>query len=246
MKPAMKTGASGPAKRLKQRPNAMETGAAAAPPRFVRRIVADNRERRSGVPEALANQPNVHLTHHNLSLGDYRVDNNLIVERKTFTDFAKSVKDGRLFTQASRLSRLKRARPCLILEGTGINHWSGALPRSALQGAIITITLVFGLPLLRSSSPEETASLILYAAEQLHRRATKLPQRYGYHPNGLTRQQSYLLQAIPGIGPTRAQDLLNTFCSPFGVASATIEALQTAKGIGTSAATKIHQVFHGR
>ena len=50
-------------------------------------------------------------------------------------------------------------------------------PRSALQGAIITVSLVFGIPLLRSSCPEETATLILYAADQLHRRAIKPPQR---------------------------------------------------------------------
>jgi ERCC4-type nuclease len=229
---------------------AMKTGAAAAPPQFVRRIavrriVADHRERPSGVPSTLATHPDVRITFHQLSLGDYRVDDTLIVERKTLTDFSKSVKDGRLFTQASRLARCKRARPCLILEGTRINHWSGALPRSAIQGAIITVSLVFGIPMLRSSCPEETATLILYAADQLQRRNTRPPKRRGYHPKGLNRQQNYLLQTIPEIGPTRAQKLLNTFGTPFGVASATIEDLQMVSGIGESAATKIHQVLHG-
>ena len=107
------------------------------------------------------------------------------------------------------------------------------------------MTLVFGLPVLRSSCPEETADLILYAADQLHRRTTNPPKRYGYHPKGFTRQQSYLLQAIPEIGPTKATLLLDTFGSPFGVASATTEELQTVEGIGASAAKKIHSVFHG-
>jgi len=228
-----------------QQSNAMETGASDAPPQFVRRIVIDHRERPSGVPTALAAHPNVHLSIHNLSLGDYRVNDTLIVERKTLTDFALSVIDGRLFTQASRLARIKRARPCLILEGTPDNHPSPSIPRSAMQGAIITVTLVFGLPLLRSSSPEETANLILYAADQLHRRESRLPQRYGYHPKGLTRQQSYLLQAIPEIGPAKSQRLLQFFGTPFGVATATIEDLQTVEGIGPAAAKKIHRVFHG-
>ncbi|MEE4271142.1 MAG: ERCC4 domain-containing protein [Thermoanaerobaculales bacterium] len=230
--------------------DAMKTGASDAPPQFVRRIavrqiVCDHRERPSGVPSALATHPDVRITFHQLSLGDYRVNDTLIVERKTLTDFAKSVRDGRLFAQASRLTRLKRARPCLILEGTRINHWSAALPRTALQGALITVTLVFGLPVLRSSSPEETANLILYAADQLHRRNTWPPKRRGYQPKGLKRQQNYLLQTIPEIGPTRAQKLLDTFGSPFGVATATKEALQTVNGIGPSAAQKIHQIFHG-
>jgi len=229
---------------------ALKTGASDAPPQFVRRIairriVCDHRETPSGVPTALIAHPNVHLTVHHLSLGDYRVNDTLIVERKTLTDFAQSIRSGRLFAQASRLARCTSARPCLILEGTRINHWSAALPRSALQGAIVAITLVFGLPLLRSSCPEETATLILYAADQLEIRATRSTRRRGYPLKGVTRQQSYLLQAIPGIGPIRAQLLLSTFGSPFGVAQATIEDLQSTNGIGRAAATKIHHVFHG-
>ena len=228
-----------------QHSRAMKTGASDAPPQFVRRIACDHRERPSGVPAALATHPNVDLTIHRLKLGDYRVDDTLIVERKTLTDFAQSVRDGRLFAQASRLARVNRARPCLILEGTRIKHWSAALPRSAIQGALITVTLVFGLPVLRSSSPKETADLILYAADQLHRRSTRPPQRRGYQPKGLARKQSFLLQTIPEIGSTKAQRLLETFGSPFGVAEATIEALQSVEGIGPSAAKKIHRVFHG-
>jgi len=245
MKHATKTGASNARQESSRQSNAMKTGVSNAPPQFVRRIAVDDRERRSGVPTALAKHPNVKLTIRRLSLGDYRINDTLIVERKTLTDFARSVRDGRLFAQASRLTRVKRARPCLILEGTRVNHWSAALPRSALQGAIISVTLVFGIPLLRSSCPEETADLILYAADQLQRRATRPPQRYGYHPKGLTRQQNYLLQTIPEIGPTKAQQLLNSFGSPAGVASATIEVLQTVEGIGPSAAKRIHQVLHG-
>jgi len=114
-----------------------------------------------------------------------------------------------------------------------------------MHGALITVTLLFGLPVLRSTSPEETADLILYAADQLHRRTTRPPHRYGYHPKGLTRQQVFLLQAIPEIGPAKAKTLLDKLGSPFGVASATIEVLQTVDGIGPSAAQKIHRVFHG-
>jgi ERCC4-type nuclease len=211
----------------------------------VRRIVIDHRERRSGVPEALARHPGVAITYHHLSLGDYRVDDTLVVERKTLTDFARSVRNGRLFAQASRLVRSKLARSCLIVEGARIDHWSAALPRSALQGAIISVTLVFGLPLLRSRSPAETAALILYAADQLHRRATRPPRRDGYRPKDLSCRQSLLLQAIPGIGPGKAGLLLDAFGSPVGVASATIEDLRAIDGIGQNTAVSIHRLFHG-
>jgi ERCC4-type nuclease len=115
-----------------------------------------------------------------------------------------------------------------------------------MQGAVITVTLVFGIPLLRSTCPRETADLILWAANQLQRRAKGGAKRPGYHPKGLTQQQSFLLQAIPEIGPAKAKLLLEAFAAPVGVASATIEELQAVHGIGHSAATKINQVFHGR
>jgi ERCC4-type nuclease len=212
---------------------------------FVRRTAIDDRERGSGVIEALRTHPNVELTVRRLDLGDYLIDRTLVVERKTLPDFAMSVVDGRLFTQASRLARVSRATPCFILEGTAEDHPNLVITRSAMQGAIITITLVFGLPLLRSAGPQETADLILFAADQLHRRNSAAPKRQGYHPKGLARQQSFLLQAIPDIGPARAKRLLDTFGSPAGVASAKIEDLQAVDGIGESAATSIYRVFHG-
>lgn len=84
--PAMETGASDAPRGF----NVMETGASDAPSRFAKRIVADHRESRSGVPAALATHPNVDLTIRRLKLGDYRVNDTLIVERKTLADFAWS------------------------------------------------------------------------------------------------------------------------------------------------------------
>ncbi len=212
---------------------------------FAARIVVDDRERFSGVADALLRRPGVTIAVRRLQLGDYQVAGSLIVERKTLSDFAVSVVDGRLFTQASRLARTNRARPCFILEGTKEDHPNLVISRSAMQGAIIALTLVFGLPLLRSTCPRETADLILYAADQLQRRNSTAPRRQGYHTKGLARQQIFLLQAIPEIGPAKAKLLLDTFGSPFGVASAKIEDLRTVEGIGEVAATRIHQVFHG-
>lgn len=67
-------------------------------------VVADDREKGSGVIEALAAKDDVSLTVTRLSLGDYRVDGELCVERKTLPDLAGSIADGRLFRQASRLA----------------------------------------------------------------------------------------------------------------------------------------------
>jgi len=135
----------------------------------------DDRERSAGVVDSLWRRPKVSIAIRRLQLGDYIVDDNLIIERKTLSDFALSVRDGRLFPQVGRLTRQRRMRTCLILEGTPDRYPFLAIPKPAFQGALIAVTLVFGLPVLRSTTPEEIADLILYAAKQLQRREVRPP-----------------------------------------------------------------------
>jgi len=56
----------------------------------------------------------VHLER--LAVGDYVIDGGIVVEWKTYTDFATSLVDGRLFPQAAALARSPH-RPVLLLEG---------------------------------------------------------------------------------------------------------------------------------
>lgn len=58
------------------------------PLQFVRRIAIDDRERSSRVKAALERNENVNVTVKRLPLGDYQVDDTLVVERKTLADFA--------------------------------------------------------------------------------------------------------------------------------------------------------------
>ena len=181
-----------------------------------------------------------------LQLGDYQANDSLIVERKTLADFARSVRDCRLFTQARRLARHRHMRSCLILEGTPDRYPYLAIPKPAFQGALITVTLVFGLPVLRSATPEETADLILYAANQLRRREVRPPRRRYQKISALHRHQSLLLQSIPEIGPKRAEALLELFGSPARIACATADEIETVERIGPHTAEKVREVFHGK
>jgi Fanconi anemia group M protein len=62
-------------------------------------IVADDREYKSDVISFLSEIENVDLSIERLSMGDYQVENQLIVERKTLNDFAISIIDGRLLNK---------------------------------------------------------------------------------------------------------------------------------------------------
>lgn len=203
-------------------------------------VIADDRERSSGVVDALRRTEEVAVAVQRLSLGDYRLAGRLLVERKTLVDLTVSIADGRLFQQAARLANAPEAA-ALILEGTARDLADSDMRREAIQGALLSVTLFMGVPLLRAKDPEETARLMHYAARQQQRLTTGvLPrQRAGKRPTGKRAAQLYLLQGLPGVGPTRAERLLAAFGSVGAVMQAAAEELTAVDGIGSGTAEKI-------
>ena len=111
--------------------------------------------------------------------------------------------------------------------------------REALLGAVVSLTLIFDLPVLRSRDPAESARLLIYAAQQLRRDASDALPRRGKRPKGKRRIQLRVLQGLPGIGPDRAAALLERFGNVQAVMTATPEALVGVDGIGEKIAWRI-------
>lgn len=204
-------------------------------------VVADDREKRCGVIAALRAMDDVTVSVRRLAQGDYLVDGRLLVERKTVRDFCVSLMDGRLFRQARRLAASKD-RAVYIVEGAQTNAASFGVRRESLQGAILSLTVLFDLPLLRSTGPEETARLMGYVSRQMQRAGHIALPRAGYRPKNKRGRKLYILQGLPGIGPTRAMRLLDTFGSVEAVIGADEEELVEVSGISYGVARKIRQL----
>jgi ERCC4-type nuclease len=198
-------------------------------------ITADDREHKSEVIKSLMGIENVEVCIRRLSIGDYQVDNRVIVERKTIKDFAISIIDGRLFKQMIRLAN-SNSTGVLILEGTAIDTVEIGMTRAAMQGALITVSLILGIPVLRSKDPSETAKLIVYIARQIESMAGGGVHRHGYRPKTKRKRQLFILQGLPGVGPEKAERLLAMFGSVEAVISASSSELQIVDGIGKSIA----------
>ena len=205
-------------------------------------VIVDDRESKSEVIKVLSATKNVSVDIKRLSLGDYLVDNRLIFERKTLNDFALSIIDGRLFSQAIRLASSKY-NSVLLLEGTGKELTETGIRREAMQGALIAVSIVLGIPVLRSKSPPESAQLFLYTARQIKSLARGAVQRHGRRPKGKRKKQLFILQGLPGVGSERAARLLNEFGSVEAVITATSEELQSVEGIGENIAERIKWVI---
>ena len=206
-------------------------------------VVADDRERVSGVIDSLRCIANVSVRIERLASGDYLADRRILFERKTLQDLATSIVDGRLFKQMVRLAK-STYKAVLILEGTGKDAECLGVRREALQGALITISLILGIAVLRSMAPEETARLIVYAARQIQSLGKAGYPRPGYRPKTKKGRQLYILQGLPGIGHERALRLLEKFGSVEGVMRAGRDELQAVEGIGAKIADSIRYAIN--
>lgn len=195
------------------------------------RIVADDREPADAVLAELRRCPDVDLCSARLAVGDYQVDDQLLVERKTLPDLAQSIKDGRLFKQALLLVDAP-GQAVLVLEGRGRDLAASRMSRQAIQGALTILTLEMGLAVLRAADPAETAALMLMAARQRRAIADGDLPRHGRRPTGKRRLQSHILQGLPGIGPARARHLIERFGSVRAVITAPADELAATPGIG--------------
>jgi DNA excision repair protein ERCC-4 len=187
--------------------------------------------------------PDVELSIDHLPVGDFVVSGQIIFERKRADDFAASLIDGRLFSQAARLVK-QPLRSAYILEGKTEDWKRLGVRREALQGALITLTLIFDLPVFRSIDPSETARILVYASRQFSRLHRAEPA-YGRRAKAkrLKTRRLRLLQSLPGVGPDRARILLEHFGGVRSCLLATIEELIDVPGIGQKTANAIQEVI---
>jgi ERCC4-type nuclease len=207
------------------------------------RIIADDRERSAPVIAVLQAMDGIDLAVERLIIGDYLVGRNLLIERKTVTDFVLALLSGRLFRQAWRLTRCSCPRRCFVVEGSFADPRYARLPRHALQGAMITVTLVFGLPVIRSRTPEETAHILRMAGRQLHRRRLPPMRLHTTTHREAPTTQLLMLLGVRDIGPTRASALLEQFGNLRAIATATTEELASVSGVGPKTARRLNRAF---
>lgn len=205
-------------------------------------VVMDDREPREIMASVFASFDFLSLSIRRLSVGDYLVDEFLLIERKTYSDLVCSIIDGRLFDQAVRLSQAEQPA-AFVVEITAEDLQSTHMRWEAVQGALIAVTLFMGVPVWPSRSPEETVRTFLFAARQHRAAALGALPRHGWRPKRKAALQSYILQGLPGIGPKRAKALIERFGSVEAVFKADDSALMDVQGLGADVVRKIRSAI---
>ncbi len=202
-------------------------------------IIADNREKKSAIPDMLAKK-GIHMVMSQLAAGDYIIDGNIIIERKTKTDFVQSIINGHIFNQCAGL-RQTGLIPMFIVEGNPFDT-THHIKREAIKGALLAISLSWQIPVIRSSGKEDTVHLIILAAGQQLNTPVFIRKK-GKKPKHFQNQQHYLVQTIPGIGSSLANRLLDYYKTIEKIVLADIDSLLKVEGVGKDKAKKIFKFF---
>lgn len=202
-------------------------------------LLVDSAERHAALVELARRSDDFTVQIEHLTVGDYWIDRGVVVERKSYADFALSLADGRLFPQAAKLARCPH-RPVVLLEGPRPLRMPQIHPH-ALKGAIMSLAVMWRLPVLLARDPEDSLTILRFLANQLCRSNGGL-KRYDRKPKRLASRKLYVLQGLPGVGPALAHRLLLEFGSIESVVTADEEDLMRVRGVGRQKAARIRDL----
>ena len=221
------------------------------------RIVVDERERNSNIPELLKNAGAV-IDFTQLKVGDYVVSSETAVERKTVRDLISSIYDGRLFVQCSDLVKYYQ-KPLLVVQGNiaelaetsedmedpdDIKLHAERMPLA--YDALITVATEFRIPTIHTPSAEQTAQLLVTLVNRSLRegKATGPLLRKIKKENPIYIQQLSVLASLPGVGEKLAARMLNKFHTPIRALNASAAELATIPGFGLTRAERVRKVLN--
>ena len=235
-------------------------------------IVVDHRESNSTLP-AMLKLHGHEISLESLAVGDIRISDRVLIERKTARDLVDSLIDGRLIHQARRL-HAAAPRPLLIVESLETDR----VHPNAVHGAMAWVTLDLGLPVLMTGSPEQTARFISIAAKREARVLDLLIAHARKRTNDAEKsaikaasaeimsiiggqkeegvlskkwndevleKRVRLIAELPGIGTTTAKRVMSVAKDIMGLCALSEHELTQIEGVSSIQAKDLYKFLHG-
>ncbi len=203
-------------------------------------IVADHREKGNRIVKELIDL-GASVKTEQLQTADYLVSGKVAVELKKVPDFVASIIDGRLLDQVRDLKKYFQ-KSVLIIEGEEDIYSLRKVHANAIRGMLASIVLDFGVPILYTKNPKDTASLLAVMAK----REQDKSRDYSLHekkPHSMREQQEFIVSAFPGLGVQSARNLLLYFGSIKNIVNASREEMLKLEGVGAKTADRLLGVF---
>jgi len=204
------------------------------------RIVVDEREKKSGIPDLLK-AIGINLEIKTLPIGDYIVAPETIIERKSISDLISSIFDGRLFDQCNRLKEHFQF-PIILVEGDVTKIEQLVDNPLVFYGAMSSIVLDFKIPIIPTANTSHTAKLLVSMCSRKDVAKGPFIKKIK-KSNDLQKQQLAMLCSLPNVGEKIAIRMLEKFGTPLEVLSASTADLSKINGLGNTRAKKIKKML---
>ena len=195
------------------------------------KVIIDIREKNSFMASELASI-GMEIEFATLKVGDYIV-NDVVIERKTISDFIGSMLNKRLSNQLEELQQYEKR--LLIVEGFGDRflysdeeheNYGGVHP-NAIRGFLLSILLKYKVPIVYTKNENDTAKFILTLSKKKEKEASL---NVGKKSLNKKERMQFILEGFPGIGPKTAKKLLENFKTLKGVFNASSEEIEKLIG----------------
>ena len=186
-----------------------------------------------------------------LFLGDYIINNTVIIERKTASDFVNSLITKHLKSQVYRLTKAY-TNPVLAIIGNIYIEAQERISRQALIAQLASLTSRHNL-----EGAQGRVSLITFETEYdfalylnyLDKKTTENkpftnPDLEGLDKNDIEAVKNGMLSSVPNLGDVLVKNLLHKFGSVRNIVNASVKELSSVDGVGLKKAKMVFKVFN--
>lgn len=205
------------------------------------KVFADSRETGDVVKQLI--EQGIEIESKRLDVADFIISNRIGIERKSVQDFVNSIIDKRLLQQIKELKNNFES-PLIILEGEEDIYSVRNIHQNAIRGMLSAIVIDFKVPIIWTKSPLDTAAFIKVLAKREQDGKDKdFGVRFDKKPLTTKEQQEFIVESLPGVGPTLAKSLLREFKSVKKLVNTKKEKLEKVENIGPKKAESIISIF---
>ena len=198
------------------------------------KVIIDYREKNSLVFSNLI-KLGLEIEFKELKIGDYIVKD-VVIERKTISDFISSIINRRLSKQIEELKQFEKKlliSECIEEQEVYSDEDLG-MNANAIRVFLLSTVIKHKIPMIFTKNPEDTAKFI----NVISKKKVKEISLNGMKKTLNKKEQlQFIIESFPGIGPKKSKELLTKFGTVQNIINAPIEELK--KILGKKAETVI-------
>jgi Fanconi anemia group M protein len=172
------------------------------------------------------------------------VEGGWAVERKTCIDFAKSIRDGRLWGELEKLKSIEGLKPVLLVEGSlaVVEKFTSWAPQS-IVGVLNSVMFDWNVHVVFVPSVKWTVTYLTQLAKSAEIEERKpYPLRVKQKAESPREYALMVVEGLPGVSAVRARALLKHFRTLRNLFNASVERLMEVEGVGRKTAERIYEV----